>query len=107
MGEPSVTKDVTFRTTALLPSIVDARFGDVTETSAELSWKTEVPTRSQISITDTRTGETREEEDQSYLKDHVYTLSDLDAANAYSVKIVSITEEGEISTSAQCHSALL
>lgn len=66
-----------------------------TSTSIDLAWRTESPTRSELFLTDLRTGETRPLSDNNYLSSHKITIPRLDEAASYSVRITAITEDGK------------
>jgi hypothetical protein len=66
-----------------------------TPTSVDLSWRTPVPTRSELFLTDLRTGETRPLSDNSFVSAHNITIPRLEQAASYSVRITAITETGE------------
>lgn len=70
-----------------------------TPTSVDLSWNTPVPTRSELVLTDLRTGETSRFSDNSYVSTHRITIPRLDEAASYSVRITAITEDGEVVSS--------
>jgi hypothetical protein len=71
------------------------RVAGVTGQSATIIWKTTVPTKSAIFLTDLRTGQTRELKDPSFLLSHEYTVRKLEPTASYSVQVVAENEFGE------------
>ncbi|MCK5027285.1 MAG: hypothetical protein KAS07_02620, partial [Candidatus Pacebacteria bacterium] len=66
---------------------------------ATLSWKTTLPTKTNIEVTNTATGEKLAYEDPSLLKEHLFELTDLSLSTNYVLQVVSEDESGNISSS--------
>ncbi|MBY0376665.1 fibronectin type III domain-containing protein [Patescibacteria group bacterium] len=99
IGSVSESGDKTFQTTSLFPQINNLHFDTINENSSSLSWVTDVPTRSDILITDTRTGEQQKISDSSYIKDHTSLISKLNIATSYTVALTATDSDGNVSKS--------
>ena len=89
LGPVAVSKDITFTTTSLLPSIDNARFGNINQNNAVLSWRTDVPTKSTIVVKNSSTGEIQNFEDPNFTQDHNFTLDNLKISTGYTARIIS------------------
>lgn len=97
IGPVSVSGDKTFQTTALFPAISNLRFDDINETSATLSWETDVPTKTTITLTNTKTGYATSTKETAYAKEHTFVVPKLDIANPYTVSILATDSDGNVS----------
>ncbi|MDD5738989.1 MAG: fibronectin type III domain-containing protein [Candidatus Pacebacteria bacterium] len=99
LGIQATSKDLTFETTSLTPKISGANLMSVGETEIQLSWKTDMPSKSEIEITDITTGEKIIKKDESYLIDHQFKIESLMPLTNYNLKITSQSENGIVATS--------
>ncbi len=99
LGPVAVSKDDTFTTLSLTPDINNVRISKLDETSATLLWKTDLPTKSLFELRNTTTGSVKKLEDPSYLKDHDFTLNDLDDSTGYNLTIKALDSDGNSSDS--------
>ena len=86
--------DNTFTTSPQKVEIEDIKFLSITETSVVLSWKTSLPAKSTIDLSNNKTGEKTTKNDPSFLLDHNFTLSNLQPATNYTLKIIAQDEGG-------------
>lgn len=93
------SQDVVFTTTALTPEITDLSISTANDDTVIITWKTTVPTRRTVVITDTDTGEDNLYTDGSYIKSHTLELADLSPSSNYAVTITGTDENGESVTS--------
>ncbi len=100
IGPVSVSGDKTFQTTSLFPAINNLHFNSISETSTSISWETDVPTRSQILITNTKTGAEEKFTDENYIKDHSTLIPKLGIATAYTLALTATDGDGNTSKSA-------
>ncbi|MDQ5928031.1 MAG: trimeric autotransporter adhesin [Patescibacteria group bacterium] len=98
LGAVAVSNDGVFETTSLIPDIMDTRMTDVGEDFATIEWKTALPSKSFIEIKNTSTGDVLEVEDPSYVKDHTYTVEDLNDSTTYNVKLRAVDVDGNASS---------
>ncbi len=99
IGPVSVSGDKTFQTTSLFPVINDLHFNNINETSVSLSWHTDVPTRTDITLSNTKTGEQTKSKDENYTKDHSTVIPKLDIATAYTISIIATDSDNNDSRS--------
>lgn len=71
------------------------RIAGVTGQTATVVWRTSIPTRTLIYLTDLKSGQTRELRDPSFLLSHEYTISKLEPSGSYSVQVIAEDEFGE------------
>ncbi len=71
------------------------RIAAVTGQTATATWRTTVPTKTGILLTDLRTGKTRDLVDPSFLLSHEYTVDKLEPTSSYSLQVVAENEFGE------------
>lgn len=98
IGPVSLSVDKTFTTASLIPEITNIRFDEIGENSATVKWNTDLPTKTNIEVINTDTGETKKDEELNYLKEHTYQINELDISTGYSVKIVSTDSDGNSSS---------
>jgi hypothetical protein len=91
--------DTVFSTTSLLPNINDIQIQQIKESGVELSWETNIPTRSNIIITESASGETQVFENPNFIRDHNFDTDELSPSTGYTAQVVSIDEAGEESES--------
>ncbi|MDI6603230.1 MAG: fibronectin type III domain-containing protein, partial [Patescibacteria group bacterium] len=94
LGDWAKSGDRTFTTKALRPEISDLKFIEVTDYTATLSWKTSVPCDTLIEYTNTITNETKTQGELSLLRDHVFTLVNLEYNTPYTLTITATDELG-------------
>ena len=99
IGDWAKSEDKTFITLSQKPEIKKLKFVSIGETEATLSWLTTLPTKTKIEVTNTKTGEKTTREDKSYLREHAYTLKDLEIATNYTLQIIAQDEKGNKSIS--------
>jgi len=99
LGPVAISEDETFTTSSLTPDIINARLDEIYDDSAIISWETELPTKSLVEIKNTSTGEIKEIEDPSYLRDHVLNIEDLSDSTSYNLKIQAVDSDGNPSNS--------
>jgi alpha-tubulin suppressor-like RCC1 family protein len=99
LGDWAKSPDATFTTTSLLSEIADLAFTKIGTDSVILSWETTLPTRTNIEVTDTVTGEVFTYDDASLLKKHVVELGDLNLSTSYVLQVVAEDEDGNVSSS--------
>jgi hypothetical protein len=95
IGPEARSKDYTFETEAILPTVTDAKVTDTKATSAIVSWKTNVPTASTLEYTNLTTAKTLTSGDPALLISHVFTLQSLDPGVKYSLVIKAKNESGQ------------
>ncbi|RLE63324.1 MAG: hypothetical protein DRJ47_09565 [Thermoprotei archaeon] len=94
VGPITKSENKIFRTQSLKLEISDITFRPITENEVAILWKTNLPSATKIEYTNLRTGEKKELEDVSYLRDHTISLKNLEANIDYSFFILSRDEEG-------------
>jgi N-acetylneuraminic acid mutarotase len=99
IGPEARSKDYTFETEAVLPEVSDAKVTDVKATEATVSWKSNVPTASNLEFTNLDTKKTLTSGDPALLITHVFTLKDLIPGSKYSLVIKAKNESGQESVS--------
>jgi hypothetical protein len=92
LGEFGKSEDQTFTTFSLLPEITDVKFEKITENEVAVSWVTNVPTASQITVVNTKTGEAIMEKDSSFIRDHRFSLQNLLPSTSYHFQITAVDE---------------
>ncbi|MFA6105983.1 MAG: fibronectin type III domain-containing protein, partial [Patescibacteria group bacterium] len=95
VGPEARSKDYTFETEAILPTVADAKVTDTKATSAIVSWKTNVPTESTLEYTNIATKKSLTAGDPALLISHVFTLQSLDPGVKYSLIIKAKNESGQ------------
>jgi 6-phosphogluconolactonase (cycloisomerase 2 family) len=88
-----------FTTPSLSAEIADVKFEELSESEAVLSWKTSLPTKTIIDITNNITGETLNKEDLSFLIDHQFKVVELEPGTSYTLQVKAQDEAGNISLS--------
>jgi hypothetical protein len=99
IGPEARSKDYTFETEAILPEVSDAKVTDVKATEATVSWKSNVPTASNLEFTNLSTTKTLLSGDPALLITHVFTLKNLEPGSKYSLTIKAKNESGQESSS--------
>jgi len=99
VGPITRSPDRTFTTLSLLPEILEVGLTEVKEDNVTFRWRTTLPTRTRIEITDVETGEQIVKEEPSLLREHQLTVTALDPATDYSLRIISEDEDGNTSSS--------
>ena len=94
IGDWAKSKDATFKTLSLTPKVAGVEFLSIKETQAILKWETALPTKTNIELTNSNTGEVIQLQDPSFLRNHIFTLDKLTPSTNYIVKIVSKDEQG-------------
>ena len=85
----------TFLTTSLKLEISDISVKTKKENEAEMLFKTSLPAKAKIKYRDVKTNIEKEIEDDSFLRDHKVSLSELSANTEYSLEIIAQDEKGE------------
>jgi len=97
VGTASLSSDRTFTTTSLVPDISNIKFEKILESEATLTWKTDLPTKSQIEIKDNSTGKITKVDDPSFVKEHTYTANNLNYSTGYTFTVNAIDNDGNTS----------
>jgi hypothetical protein len=87
IGPEAKSRDYTFQTEAVLPIISDAKVANVTESSALVSWKTNVPTEATVEYTNTNKKNTLSVGDTSFVTSHSIIVHTLDSGAPYNLVI--------------------
>ena len=99
VGPIAKSENKVFRTLSKELEISDISFTSVSEREITISWKTNLPSATKIVYTNLRTQEKKEVEDISYLREHLFTLKDLEPNTEYSLIIFAKDEEGKEASS--------
>jgi hypothetical protein len=91
----STSDDFTFTTTSVLPRIRNIELSKVQETSATLTWTTDIPAAGEVQFTNLATEETRTAGEEAEVSSHRVRLSDLQFGMTYRVVIRAITQTGD------------
>ena len=94
VGPVAESENKTFETLSLKLEISDITLQIVTESEVAISWRTNLPSATKIEYTNLRTGEKKELEDISYLREHVISLKGLESNTDYSFFIKARDEMG-------------
>jgi hypothetical protein len=100
LGQESSSVNATFTTLSETATIENLQFVAIEETSADLKWDTDVPTRSVLIVTDTQTGQELRFTFPSYLRSHEYTVTDLYPGVSYNLQVQAEDERGVVALSA-------
>jgi hypothetical protein len=100
LGQESSSVNATFTTLSETASIENLQFVAIGETSADLKWDTDLPTRSVLTVTETQTGQELQFTFPSYLRSHEYTVTDLYPGVSYNLQVQAEDERGIVSLSA-------
>ncbi len=98
VGPASFSADRTFTTASLLPEIKQVQFDTIGENSVAMSWKTDVPAKTAIEVKNTQTGAVVKADEPGFLKDHTYTIDNLDYLTGYTVKLIATDSDNNVST---------
>lgn len=98
-GPVASSKDTTFTTTSQKPEIQDLSLSSANETSVIMTWKTTLPTKRVVTLTNTDTGEQEQYADPSLVKVHKFQADDLSPSSSYVALIALTDENGETTTS--------
>jgi hypothetical protein len=99
IGGEARSDDAVFTTASELPQINDLTISRVSDFSATLSWRTNVPTQTNIEYRNLATETTLTQGDIALLKEHTLILDKLTAGAAYSVVVVATDELGNKTSS--------
>jgi len=99
VGVVGKSEDKVFKTPPLSLTISDINFKLISGTEVSISWKTNIPSATKIEYTNLRTGEKKEIEDPSFLKDHLLKLKNLEGNTDYSFVIKARDEKGNTASS--------
>ena len=94
VGPIAKSENKTFETLSLKLEISDITLQIIIESEVAISWKTNLPSTTKIEYTNLRTGEKKELEDISYLREHVISLKGLESNTDYSFFIKARDEMG-------------
>lgn len=97
LGDWAKSNDKIFTTLSPVPEVSDLKFDSITENSASISYKTNLPVQSTLVLTNTVTGQTITKESGGYLKEHKNVLDNLGISMSYNLKITVKDEAGHIS----------
>lgn len=95
LGQSVSSNDDTFTTKAVLPAISGFRIVKVEETSATLTWRTNVPAAGTVEYTDTRTRQTRTAGSAIFASTQTVKISDLRLGTRYQVVVKAENAVGE------------
>ncbi len=99
IGGLSETKDSTFKTLSKNTKITSFEINTITQESIKFSWQTGIPTKSEIKLTDSKTGAVYTKNNNSYLSYHTSLIDNLIPGDEYTIQITSIDEKGNKSIS--------
>ena len=99
LGFEFKSPDLTFKTPSLNPEISQFKFEEVGQSLVKFSWQTNLPTKSEIELINSKTGEKTIKEDNSYLNFHTFIIGDLIPGNNYTIQITAQDEKGRKSIS--------
>ncbi|MFA7286531.1 MAG: fibronectin type III domain-containing protein [Patescibacteria group bacterium] len=94
VGKTARSQDRTFKTLPLAPEIVRLNISTVTENSITLSWKTNVPTKTEIEYTNVAQSEKRSQGDPQFTTNHQFTVNNLLGDTEYSLIVRAEDETG-------------
>ena len=94
-GLTGQSEDNTFKTKSLLPQIINPKVSRVQESSATVSWTTNIPTRGIVEYTNTRSKVIKLAGNPVYATSHSLLLADLEFGSRYSVVIKATNEAGD------------
>jgi hypothetical protein len=98
-GMEARSSDLFFETTSLTPRVSEANLISVGETEITINWKTDLPSMSELEITDIASGQKIIKQDSSYLLNHQFKVDGLTPLTNYNLKIVSQSENGLVASS--------
>jgi hypothetical protein len=99
LGDAGTSGDLTFRTKAVLPNILNPHFVKVGEHDATVSWGTPLPSAGTVTYENTQTRQSLSVGDPSFLITHIIQLSNLVFQTRYSLTIQATNQAGDIVTS--------
>jgi uncharacterized small protein (DUF1192 family) len=99
-GRTARAADRTFTTLPLKPEVTGLAVAEVTERTATLTWKTNVPTKTVVDYTERATKATRSQGDPQLVTAHRFTLTGLAPDTAYEA-VVRAEDEGGLATAAK------
>lgn len=94
VGRAGRSGDYTFKTLSLRPEISNLRVESVSENSAILNWRTNVPTKSVIDYTDVSSGKQLSQGDPQFLTIHHFQLNGLNGSTPYKILVHGDDETG-------------
>lgn len=95
LGLVATTLDDTFKTRSILPTFSSVKISRVQETSATISWTTDVKAKGVVEYTNTRTKVKKSLGDPAYLTNHTLRINDLEFGTRYSVVVIATNEGGD------------
>jgi hypothetical protein len=95
LGLTASTLDDTFTTRAILPTFSSVKISRVQETSAMVSWSTDVKAKGVVEYTNTRTKAKKSIGDPTFTTSHTLRLNDLEFGTRYSVVVIATNEGGD------------
>lgn len=91
----ATTIDDTFTTRSILPTFSGVKVSRVQETSATVSWSTDVKAKGVVEYTNTRTKAKKSIGDPAFTTNHTLRLNDLEFGTRYSVTVIATNEGGD------------
>lgn len=91
----ATTLDDTFTTRSILPTFSNVKVSRVQETSATVSWATDVKAKGVVEYTNTRTKAKKSIGDPAFTTSHTLRLADLEFGTRYSVVVIATNEGGD------------
>ena len=91
----ATTLDDTFTTRSILPTFSSVKVSRVQETSATVSWSTDVKAKGVVEYTNTRTKAKKSIGDPAFTTSHTLRLADLEFGTRYSVVVIATNEGGD------------
>jgi hypothetical protein len=91
----ATTLDDTFTTRSILPTFSSVKVSRVQETSATVSWTTDVKAKGVVEYTNTRTKAKKSIGDPAFTTSHTLRLADLEFGTRYSVVVIATNEGGD------------
>lgn len=95
LGLVATTLDDTFTTRSILPTFSSVKVSRVQETSAQVSWSTDVKAKGVVEYTNTRTKAKKSIGDPTFTTNHTLRLNDLEFGTRYSVTVIATNEGGD------------
>ncbi|MBU1684391.1 fibronectin type III domain-containing protein, partial [Patescibacteria group bacterium] len=87
IGGWSESPNQTFLTASIFPEILDLKLISIQETEVELTWKTSLPTKSEVEVIDVKTGEKVIQKFPSFQREHLETIKNLQPFTDYTLQI--------------------
>jgi hypothetical protein len=94
LGPVAKAEGGTFTTPSLNIEIAEVKFEELKEKGAVLSWKTSLPSKTIVDVTNNVTGEITSQEDPSFLSDHTFEVTELEPGTSYTLQVKAQDESG-------------